>query len=103
MGQVCWNSSDRKRMKIAYLMLVHKDPQLLKKAVGTLDRRQYLFCEPRMPVYWAEYSQIEATMLLLRQALACPTIHVLQLALRICPCAKPALMPVVIGSCSRLF
>ena len=80
-------------MKIAYLMLFHKDPRLLKRAIETLssedcgffvhidrksDIREFstiggdntMFCEPRVPVYWAEFSQIEATRLLVREALA---------------------------------
>ena len=80
-------------MKIAYLMLFHRDPGLLKRAIETLsseasgffihiDRKSDLrefstigndnvsFCQPRIPVYWAEFSQIEATLQLIRQALA---------------------------------
>ncbi|HVB58320.1 MAG TPA: beta-1,6-N-acetylglucosaminyltransferase [Candidatus Acidoferrales bacterium] len=80
-------------MKIAYLMLVHKDPQLLKRAIATLstedcaffihiDRKANIqefrsiggdnifFSEQRIPVHWAEFSQCEATMELIRQALA---------------------------------
>jgi len=80
-------------MRIAYLMLVHKNPQLQKRAVETLtsdhsaffihidrkaDIRQFssisgdniFFAEHRIPVYWGEFSQVEATMLLVRQALA---------------------------------
>ena len=81
-------------MKIAYLMLLHKDPVLLKRTVSILssenceffvhidrksDIRQFSvnsgynirLCEPRLPVYWSEFSQIEATMLLIQQALDC--------------------------------
>jgi core-2/I-Branching enzyme len=81
-------------MKIAYLMLLHKDPVLFKRTVPILssenceffvhidrksDIRQFSvingynirFCEPRLPVYWSEFSQIEATMLLIQQALDC--------------------------------
>lgn len=80
-------------MKIAYLMTVHKNPQLLKRAIGTLssedcaffihvDRKadiqefsaiggdNIFFSEQRMPVYWGEFSQVEATMQLIRQSLA---------------------------------
>jgi hypothetical protein len=80
-------------LKIAYLMLFHKDPQLLKRAIrmlssvncgffvhidsksdfkefSTISSENVSFCQPRVPVYWAEFSQIEATMLLVRQALA---------------------------------
>ena len=79
-------------MKIAYLMLFHKDPRLLKRAIETLssedcgffihiDQKSDIrgfsvisgdnisFCKQRIPVYWSEFSQIEATMLLVRQAL----------------------------------
>jgi hypothetical protein len=82
-------------MRIAYLMLVHKNPQLLKRAIAMLssedcafhihvdrkaDIREFsaigggniFFSEQRIPVYWGEFSQVEATMLLVRQALACP-------------------------------
>ena len=82
-------------MKIAYLILLHDNPQLLTRTIGTLsaddcgfivhvDRKSAIrefslptrnnvsFCEPRIPVYWSEFSQVEATLLLLRQALACP-------------------------------
>ncbi len=80
-------------MKIAYLMLFHKDPRLFKRSIEMLssedcgffvhidrksDIREFsdicggniLFCEQRIPVHWAEFSQIDATMLLVRQALA---------------------------------
>jgi hypothetical protein len=79
-------------MKIAYLMLFHKDPRLLKRAIETLssgdcgffvhiDQKSDIrgfsaisgdnisFCKQRIPVYWGQFSQIEATMLLVRQAL----------------------------------
>jgi hypothetical protein len=71
-------------MKIAYLMLFHKDPRLFKRSIETLSSEDcgffvhidcigsnnILFCKQRIPVYWAEFSQIDATMLLVRQALA---------------------------------
>ena len=79
-------------MKIAYLMLVHRNPRLLKRAIGMLssedcaffihiDRKANIrefsgidgdnvfFSGQRIPVYWGEFSQVEATMLLIRQAL----------------------------------
>jgi hypothetical protein len=79
-------------MKIAYLMLVHSNPLLQKRAVDMLssgdcgifihvdaksDIRQFssirgdnvIFLEPRIPVYWGEFSQVEATMRLLQHAL----------------------------------
>src|SRR5437868_2773717 len=81
-------------MKIAYLMLLHRDPLLLKRTVAILssenceffvhiDRKSDIqpfltagsynvtFCQPRVAVYWSEFSQIEATMLLMQQALNC--------------------------------
>jgi hypothetical protein len=82
-------------MKIAYLMQVHNNPQLQKRAIEMLssddsgffihvdaksDIRQFsgiegehvTFVEPRIPVYWGEYSIIEGTMRLIRRALDCP-------------------------------
>jgi hypothetical protein len=73
-------------------MLFHKDPQLLSRAIKMLssadcgffvhidaksDFRQFsmitldnvIFCDKRVPVHWGEFSQIEATMLLLHKAL----------------------------------
>ena len=80
-------------MKIAYLMLVHSNPQLQKRAVeilvsedsacfihldlkadarqfSGLDRDQVTFVKPQIPVYWGEFSQVRATMQLIRQALS---------------------------------
>ena len=80
-------------MKIAYLMVVHRNPKLLKRVIGMLssgdsaffihvdrktDIREFaaisgedvFFCEQRVAVHWGEFSQVEATMRLLRQALA---------------------------------
>jgi hypothetical protein len=82
-------------MKLAYLMLVHNNPRLQKRAIEMLssegcsffihvdaksDIRAFsgirgehvTFVEPRIPVYWGEFSQVQATMLLIRQALSCP-------------------------------
>jgi hypothetical protein len=81
-------------MKIAYLMLVHSNPQLQKRAIEMLSsegcsffihvdaksdircfsgiRGEHVtFAEPRIPIYWGEFSQVQATMLLIRQALGC--------------------------------
>ena len=81
-------------MKVAYLMLVHRNPQLLKRAIARLstessaffihidlksDIRQFsvvgcdnvFLSKQRIPVYWGEFSQVEATMGLIREALAC--------------------------------
>jgi len=80
-------------MKIAYLFLVHQNPRLLKRAIEILstadsgffvhlDRKtdtaefsgiggeNVFFSAERIPVYWGEFSQVEATLLLMRQALA---------------------------------
>lgn len=82
-------------MKVAYLLLVHDNPQLLKRAIEMLscggcdffihlDRKSDMsrfelirrpnvhFVEPRLRVHWGEFSQVEATMLLLRLALGSP-------------------------------
>lgn len=85
-------------MKIAYLMLVHSNPQLQKRAIDMLssegcgffihvdaksDIRQFsgicgenvTLIEPRIPVYWGEFSQVEATMLLIQKALCCSATY----------------------------
>lgn len=82
-------------MKIAYLMLVHNNPRLLKRAIATLscegcaffihvDRKsdiqdfsalggdKIFFCEQRIPVYWGEFSIVQATLLLTQEALERP-------------------------------
>jgi hypothetical protein len=81
-------------MRIAYLMTVHRNPLLLKRLIGTLsvgssgffihiDQKTDIskfseiggggvfLSQNRIPVYWCEFSQVEATILLMRQALAC--------------------------------
>lgn len=83
------------QMKVAYLMLVHKNPQLLARAVRMLstddsaffihvDRKSNILdfseitgdniflSEKRIPVYWAEFSNVEAIIQLIRQALGSP-------------------------------
>jgi len=78
-------------MRIAYLLLIHKDPCLLRKLIELLSRdgcgffihvdaktpmgqfadiqrEDTSFC-PSLPVYWSEFSQIRATRLLLQEAL----------------------------------
>jgi Core-2/I-Branching enzyme len=83
-------------MKVAYLMLVHANPRLLKRAIGTLssgdcaffihvdgktDLEEFsavrgdsvFFCEQRIPAYWGEFSLVDATFLLIREALKQPT------------------------------
>lgn len=80
-------------MKIAYLILTHANPHLLKRAIGALSSERCAFfihidlktdirkfsgiggkniflSARRMPVYWAEFSQVEATIQLMRQALS---------------------------------
>jgi hypothetical protein len=80
-------------MKIAYLMLVHRNPLLLERAISTLsssdcvflihvdkkaDIQQFcnvtgdniVFATDRIPVYWAEFSNVEATIRLIRHALS---------------------------------
>lgn len=82
-------------MKIAYLMLVHNNPRLLDAAIRTLrsegcaffihvdqkaDIQEFsnvgapdvFFCEGRVPAYWGEFSLVQATLALIRQALAAP-------------------------------
>lgn len=82
-------------MKIAYLILAHRNPVLIKKAMDVLacdgasffihiDAKVPLaafdslrgenvtFCEPRLPVYWGEISLTDAIFTLMRQALASP-------------------------------
>jgi hypothetical protein len=80
-------------MKVAYLVLAHKNPLLLKKAIEALssedsgffvhiDRKSdfgpfsqvgsngnVVFLENRIPVYWGEFSGVEAELLLIRRAL----------------------------------
>jgi hypothetical protein len=82
-------------MKIAYLMQVHNNPQVQKRAIDALsadgcgffihvdaksDIRQFsglsgenvTFVDPRIPVYWGEFSIVRATMRLMQMALDCP-------------------------------
>jgi hypothetical protein len=80
-------------MKIAYLILAHKNPKLLQKSVQILshpDVSFYIhidakfdlepfaaisdpnifFIQERIPVFWGEFSQTEAIFLLMQQAFA---------------------------------
>jgi hypothetical protein len=82
-------------MKIAYLILAHKNPKLIKRMTEFLscedfayfihiDRKSNLndfslingenicFSDQRIPVYWAEYSMVEAILVLIHRALAAP-------------------------------
>lgn len=79
-------------MKIAYLILTHRNPRLLQRAVQALscddcaffihiDKKSDIsdfsetrgdnvfFSGKRVPVYWGEYSQVRAILLLIEQAL----------------------------------
>lgn len=79
-------------MKIAYLILAHNNPRTLKKAIETLSTEDcaffvhvdgkanirkfssiggdnIFFCTQRIPVYWGEFSLVQATFLLIRNAL----------------------------------
>lgn len=85
-------------MKIAYLLFAYKNPKLIKKTVeylscedasffvhidGKVALNQFesirgenvFFTKKRIPVYWAEFSGVEAILLLIRQALAAPQRH----------------------------
>lgn len=82
-------------MKIAYLILAHNNPKVISRAIRCLatenstfhihiDKKSdtapftaaidandcVSFCNERIPVYWGEYSMVEAILLLMRQALA---------------------------------
>ena len=84
-----------KTMKIAYLVIAHKNPLLLRRVIDALssedcaflihiDRKSRLedfsgisgenvyFSKERIPVYWGEFSQVQAVVLLVRQALESP-------------------------------
>src|SRR5207249_4162364 len=79
-------------VKIAYLVLAHANPRHLERAIKALqsescaffvhiDRKsdirpfssirsdQVFVVEQRVPVYWGQFSQIEATLILLRRAI----------------------------------
>ena len=82
-------------MKIAYLVSIYKNPRLVKRTLeflacdeatffvhvdkkadikqfDSLRREKVIFTDQRVAVYWAEYSFVEAQLVLLRQALAAP-------------------------------
>lgn len=82
-------------MKIAHLVQTHRNPKLLKRKIELLssedsaffvhvDKKSDIdrfsgvrgdnvfFCKERIPVYWAEYSMVEAILALMRQALDNP-------------------------------
>jgi hypothetical protein len=79
-------------MKIAYLVLAHQNPKLLQRAIERLScedcvffihidekssiqqfsgisGKNICFVKRRTPVYWGDYSQVRAILLLVRQAL----------------------------------
>src|SRR3954463_9779094 len=79
-------------MRIAYLYFAYKNPQLIERTIRTLsneDASFFLhvdaksdigqfdrirgenvhFTKTRLPVYWAEFSGVEAIMALMREAL----------------------------------
>ena len=80
-------------MKVAYLILAHNNPRHLQRLLGALfsnssaffihiDRKSTLtdflningenvqVSEERIPVYWGDFSMVEATLILLRMSLA---------------------------------
>lgn len=82
-------------MKIAYLVFAYKNPKLIQRIVehlggedasffvhidakfslapfAVIQGKNIFFTEQRVPVYWAEFSGVEAILLLLRTALAAP-------------------------------
>jgi hypothetical protein len=82
-------------MKIAYLFFAYKNPVLMNRTIARLacencsffvhvdsksDIKQFagirgeniVFTDQRLPVYWAEFSGIEAILVLIRQVLAAP-------------------------------
>jgi hypothetical protein len=86
------------QMKIAYLVFAYKNPRLLARIIERLScddcsffihidaksnlddfaaikGRNIFFTEKRVPVYWAEFSGIEAILILIREALAHPRPH----------------------------
>ena len=86
------------KLTIAYLICAHKNPILIKRTVECLScegvsffvhidakfainpfeiirGKNVFFTDKRIPVYWGEFSQTEAILLLIRQALAAPQHH----------------------------
>jgi hypothetical protein len=82
-------------MNIAYLILAHRNPKLIKRTVSTLSSAQcgffihidaksnvedfsgitgenLCFIRKRIPVHWGEYSVVAATLLLIREAMDAP-------------------------------
>jgi hypothetical protein len=82
-------------MRIAYLLFVYTNPRLIARTIERLDgkdcaffvhvdakskiddfsglrRRNVFFTRSRLPVHWAEFSGVEAIMLLMREAIETP-------------------------------
>lgn len=82
-------------MKIAYLITAYENPHHLQRLVSTIvtpqsevfihldaksdatrfklvERDHVYFVEPRIPVYWGEFSMVRAILLLMQRALASP-------------------------------
>lgn len=103
--------------RLAFLIIAHQDPLHVHRLVDRLQpHRVYIhldaktkldgvwrsidaeFVEPRFPIYWAGYSQIEATLSLTRAALASGETYVkLVLLSGSCYPIKP------VGALARLF
>ncbi len=85
-------------MKIAYLLFAYRNPRLIRKTIerltcedssffihidckcdisqfASLRDKNVFFTDRRIAVYWAEFSGVEAILLLIRQALAAPQRH----------------------------
>ena len=85
-------------MKIAYLFFAYRNPRLIRKTIdrltcedssffvhidskcdisqfASLRDKNVFFTDKRIAVYWAEFSGVEAILLLIRQALAAPQHH----------------------------
>jgi hypothetical protein len=79
-------------MRIAYLVLAHTNPGVIERAIAVLDSKEcaffvhidqksdirkfsriagknVLFTEKRVPVYWGQFSQVDAILLLLQKAM----------------------------------
>jgi len=85
-------------MKIAYLIFAYRNPRLIRRTIdrlacedssffihidskcdisqfASLRDKNVFFTDKRIAVYWAEFSGVEAILLLIRQALAAPQRH----------------------------
>ncbi|HTP70353.1 MAG TPA: beta-1,6-N-acetylglucosaminyltransferase [Dongiaceae bacterium] len=84
-------------MKVAYLVMTHENPRLLQRTIQALSfndpdcaffihldlktpfdkfsgvsGQNVHFIENRIPVFWGEFSQVDATLSLIREAIASP-------------------------------